>query len=98
MTIPDAPVDLANVPAITTSSQIGLTWNEGSTNGGSAVLDYSVSYGIATGSFTDSVVSIVSTSHTVTGLSAGVSYKFIVQARNEFGLSSDSSEVIILAA
>jgi hypothetical protein len=78
LSITDAPVDLANVPAITTSSQIGLTWSEGSTNGGSAVLDYSVSYGIATGSFTDSVTSIVSTSYTVVGLSAGVTYKFKV--------------------
>lgn len=42
--LPDTPLNLANVPAITTAYQIGLTWDEGAYNGGSPVIDYEVSY------------------------------------------------------
>jgi hypothetical protein len=41
---PDVPTGLANVPAITTASQIGLTWVEGTTFYGLPVLDYTLSY------------------------------------------------------
>ena len=41
---PDVPTGLSNVPAITTSSQIGLTWVEGTTFYGLPVLDYTLSY------------------------------------------------------
>jgi hypothetical protein len=34
LTVPDAPTDLANNVAITSASQIGLTWNQGIENGG----------------------------------------------------------------
>jgi hypothetical protein len=46
----DAPIDLTNVPEITTAYQIGLDWNEGTYNGGSPVTDYRVSYKISTDS------------------------------------------------
>ena len=42
--VPDAPISLSNVLAVTTAYQIGLDWDEGAYNGGSAVLDYRVSY------------------------------------------------------
>jgi hypothetical protein len=98
LTIPDAPTDLANVPATTSSSQIGLTWNEGTENGGSIVIDYTITYGEDTGSYNNIIAGITGTSYTVIGLTAGVTYKFKVQARNEFGLSDYSSEALILAA
>jgi hypothetical protein len=41
---PDAPLNLANEASATTSSQIGLTWQEGAENGGSDVIDYSLFY------------------------------------------------------
>jgi hypothetical protein len=41
---PDAPLNLLNVPAITTAYQIGLEWTEGVYNGGSPVIDYELSY------------------------------------------------------
>ena len=41
---PDAPRNLVNVPAITTATQIGLSWDIGSANGGTPVIDYSLSY------------------------------------------------------
>ena len=42
--VPDKPTNLANVPAITTASQIGLSWVEGTTFYGLPVLDYTLSY------------------------------------------------------
>ena len=42
--LPDAPVNLANVQAITNGYQVGLVWQDGAYNGGSAVLDYTVSF------------------------------------------------------
>ena len=41
---PDKPTNLANVPSITTASQIGLSWLEGTTFYGKPVLDYTLSY------------------------------------------------------
>jgi len=42
--VADKPTDLQNVASITTAYRVGLDWNEGTYNGGSAVLDYRVSY------------------------------------------------------
>jgi hypothetical protein len=39
---PDAPVNLANNPNVTSGSQIGLTWAQGSENGGTPVTDFTL--------------------------------------------------------
>lgn len=41
---PDAPVNLARNELTTTTSEIGLTWEEGDYNGGSTVIDYRITY------------------------------------------------------
>lgn len=51
LTYPDLPTDLTNVPEITARTQVGLTWIEGSANGGSVVIDYKITYGEETGSY-----------------------------------------------
>ena len=69
LTIPDAPTNLENAPTVTTANQIGLTWTDGTDDGGSPIIDYTVSYKEQdpTGSYLeDSAVS--QNSHTVTGL------------------------------
>ena len=38
--LPDAPINLVNVPLVTTAYQVGLSWEEGAYNGGSPVIDY----------------------------------------------------------
>lgn len=40
---PSSPTDLLNVPAITDATKIGLRWTA-TYSGGSAVIDYRVSY------------------------------------------------------
>ena len=44
LTMPDAPTDLAEVYSERDATSLGLSWNEGSANGGASVIDYQVSY------------------------------------------------------
>jgi hypothetical protein len=75
--IPDAPIGFANVPALTFGNQIGLTWTQGVENGGTAVVDYRVSFksGSAT-VFTTLESNIVNVPYIATSLTPGVSYTF----------------------
>lgn len=43
-TYPDAPDNLARSNALTTLSVLSITWEDGASNGGSAILDYRISY------------------------------------------------------
>jgi hypothetical protein len=42
LTNPDPPLNFVNNPKVTNSVQIGLTWNDGVSNGGAPVLDYTI--------------------------------------------------------
>lgn len=42
LTTPDPPINLVNLPLVTSSSQIGLQWEDGDSDGGSTVIDYRV--------------------------------------------------------
>ena len=42
--IPDAPINLRNVPSATSASTIGIQWEDGVNNGGTEVLDYLIQY------------------------------------------------------
>ena len=44
LSVPDAPINLVNVPAITDGTTIGIEWEIGVEEGGTSVLDYRVSY------------------------------------------------------
>lgn len=97
--VPDAPINLADNTAVTTAYQIGLTWEEGAYNGGSAVIDYQLSYKQAEQSdFVIYASNILPQSHTITGLTPGQNYDFIVEARNVKGYSVVSGQIQILAA
>ena len=97
--LPDAPINLANVPVITTAYQVGLTWEEGPYNGGSAVIDYQVSFAEESSSeYTIFSSGVLTTSETVTGLTPATTYRFVVQARNIVDLSVYSESILVLAA
>jgi hypothetical protein len=97
-TNPDAPLNLANDPLVTSGNQIGLTWLEGVNNGGTPVIDYKISYAEISEVYATLDSGINGLSYTASNLQSGVTYKFKIQARNDFGYSVLSAEVIILAA
>jgi hypothetical protein len=41
---PDAPVDFANNPAVTSATNVGLQWSHGMSDGGMTVIDHTVTY------------------------------------------------------
>jgi hypothetical protein len=78
--------------------QIGLTWYEGTENGGTPVIDYRLWYAIESGAYSILEASLTSTSYVALSLTTGTTYKFKVQSSNAFGYSDFSTEVEILAA
>jgi len=69
-----------------TKTSLGIEFNEGYSNGGAPVLDYTVTYTYG-GAFTTVVSGVTSSPYTATDLATGYEYTFSVQARNKYGLS-----------
>jgi hypothetical protein len=42
--VPDAPTNLINVSTITSAYQVGLSWQQGASTGGTAITEYILSY------------------------------------------------------
>jgi len=42
--LPDAPIQLAVNTTSTNATSIGITWSNGASNGGSPIIDYTISY------------------------------------------------------
>lgn len=76
--IPDVPVSLSNVPEITSATTIGLVWLDGADNGGTAIIDYTMSYAEENGSYETLEVAITEQTYTAISLTSGVVYKFKV--------------------
>jgi hypothetical protein len=49
--VPDAPYQVRDNAAVTSSTQVGLTWIDGISNGGRPVIDYTLSYDQSTGTW-----------------------------------------------
>jgi len=96
--IPTQPLSVVNDPVVTAAGVIGITWSPPSSNGGSPVIDYQVSYKTGTAQFSVLATGITTTSYTASSLAVNVIYTFKVTARNLVGLGADSSEVSIRAA
>lgn len=92
VTGPYEPVNLITTPG---STQMGLSWTAGDSNG-SPITDYIIEYkptaNVSWSTFNDGTST--NTSTTVTGLTNGLSYSFRVSAVNANG-TSDSSAVTI---
>jgi hypothetical protein len=73
--VPDAPVSPINNPAITTKSIIGFSWSDGASNGGTAVIDYRISYDQSTGNFVTLATGVTAKSYATTvALTSGRTY------------------------
>jgi hypothetical protein len=74
--VPDAPVSLARDSITTTTTQIGLLWNAGASNGGQAILDYRIWYDQGIGSYIVLASNINSQPYVLGSLTTGTTYKF----------------------
>lgn len=96
--VPEAPINLANAPSITSSTSIGITWSPGVYDGASPVIDYRISFDLGTGSWVTFASGVTSRTYTATGLTADTVYKFKIEARNLKGYSAYSNTLSIRAA
>lgn len=98
-TVPDAPINVRNVPTLTDADTIGLLWDLGSESGGTPVIDYTISYNGGAGDvFTVLESNIVLLPYEAHSLTVGTIYRFKVQSRNAHGISDYSSDISVLAA
>lgn len=100
LTYPDEPINLANLPLITDSIKIGLTWADDAENGGTPIIDYRIWYDMGTGdgNYVILASNIVGQTFTATSLTADVVYSFKVQSRNNHGYSTGYSTVLAVRA
>ena len=99
--VPDAPVNLANDVMTTTDTVIKLSWENGSSDGGTSVVDYDVYYDDGQSNAVYTILAqAVTTKYYQTSVSliAGETYSFKVTARNMVGNSPMSGIVSIIAA
>jgi len=73
---PDAPLNVQNNAAVTAANVIGFSWTPGTYNGGSPVIDYTISYDGATNNYMVLATGVTSLSYTASLLTAGLTYKF----------------------
>jgi len=93
-TIPTAPTSLsASLTVASEDSSVDLTWTAPSSDGGSAITNYVVEYGTATGVYGAPInTPDTTTSFTVSPLSENTEYFFIVRAENAIGVNGASNE------
>ncbi len=95
LTNPDPPISLANVVPITNFSVIGLTWVAPILVGGTAVIDYRVSWDQGTGTYVVLESGITTASYTTTSfLTYNTYFGFKVESMNAFGFSTSFSNVV----
>ena len=91
---PNAPT---NVVVSAGNAEVIVSWTASNLNGGSAIAGYKVEYAVSPYStWSIAVASTTSTTHTVTGLTNGNSYKFRVTGTNQFvtGPTSELSSAV----
>ena len=97
--VPDAPLNLQNDKSTTSKSVIRFTWSDGSSDGGTAIIDYRISYDQSTNNYVVLATGVTSRSYTTdVTLISGRTYFFKVEARNSVGYSLLSSAAGIQAA
>ena len=94
-TTPDAPINLAEDYSQRTKDTLAITWEQAAFNGGAVIEDYRVSMAEADGAFAIIASGLTDSTHTITGLTAGLIYHFKVESRNSYSYSL-LSEVLSL--
>ncbi len=92
MTVPQSPSNLSATAA--SSSQINLSWNTPSDNGGSAITGYMIERSQDNGNTWNTIVSntgSTATTYSNTGLASSTTYTYRVSAINGIGTSSPSN-------
>ena len=94
-TVPDAPTDVETAPG---NTKVTVSWTAPSDTGGADITDYTVYWGTEAAVTTDTTTKKSTgngsvTSLTITGLTNGLSYYFIVTATNSIGESVASTAV-----
>ena len=98
--VPDAPINLVDNIGVTSRSVISFSWAPAASDGGTAILDYTILYDESY----DNMGTVLKTGHTDTtyttdfAILPGRTYKFQVKARNSVGSSLASAVLTILAA
>ncbi len=93
--VPDAPTDVETAPG---NTEVTVSWTAPSDTGGADITDYTVYWGTEAAVTTDTTTKKSTgngsvTSLTITGLTNGTMYYFIVTATNSIGESVASTEV-----
>ena len=47
--VPDKPINIANMPEVTNALRIGVKWDDGPSDNGRSIIDYTVAYDQSTG-------------------------------------------------
>ncbi len=94
-TVPDAPTDVETAPG---NTKVTVSWTAPSDTGGADITDYTVYWGTEAAVTTDTTTKKSTgngsvTSLTITGLTNGLSYYFIVTATNSIGESVATTAV-----
>ena len=94
-TLPDAPTDVETAPG---NTKVTVSWTAPSDTGGADITDYTVYWGTEAAVTTDTTTKKSTgngsvTSLTITGLTNGLSYYFIVTATNSIGESVATTAV-----
>lgn len=91
---PTLPTGLsASLTVASEDSSVDLTWTAPSDDGGSAITNYVVEFGTASGVYDTAVdTTVTGTSFTVSPLSENTEYFFIVRAENSAGITGASNE------
>jgi hypothetical protein len=98
ITTPDTPTSLVEVYAQRTKSTLGLSWTAPVFAGGTTILYYRVSYAQQGQAFDVYNAAVTTTSVLVSGLTAGTTYEFKVEARNSYSHSPYSQTITLLCA
>lgn len=77
-TTPDAPINLAEDETQRTKSTLAIKWDPAPFTGGASIDYYRISYAVGEGSFEVLANNHLITDYTLTELTAGITYKFIV--------------------